>query len=271
MPLTLAQALGVSPDARCITTATAPFTIVHTNKAWSDQTGYKFTEIVGRECPFLKDSAAKALKQLTTAIETSTQVSVTIVDSTKGGHPCTIECEPIIGGTHFCATIKGMPPADSASPLRESRTAEQMEGADAAVSAPVSFVEQHRAKRPKRALQRTHLLDVLANTQDPLVLCSPEYPHVITHPNQAWLEMCGYDLEEVEGFTNSILAGPETDEAATARIVANAKALKPSCETVVNYKKGGVRFINQVHIQPVYDENDELAAFMSMLTEVDTR
>jgi len=40
-------------------------------------------------------------------------------------------------------------------------------------------------------------------------------------------------------------------------------------QTVVNYKKGGVRFVNQVRTLPVYDEEDELAAFMSMLSEVD--
>ena len=60
-----------------------------------------------------------------------------------------------------------------------------------------------------------------------------------------------------------------TDAAAIARIVKNAKQEKPSCETIVNYKKGGVKFLNQVQIKPLYDENDELAAFMSMLTEVD--
>ncbi len=81
--------------------------------------------------------------------------------------------------------------------------------------------------------------------------------------------MCGYTLEEVEGLTNAILAGPETDAAATARIVDAAKRHEPVDELIVNYKKGGERFLNQVHIRPVYDEKDELAAVMSMLTEID--
>ena len=39
--------------------------------------------------------------------------------------------------------------------------------------------------------------------------------------------------------------------------------------TVVNYKRGGVRFVNQVDVMPVYNEEDELEQFMAMLHEVD--
>ena len=56
------------------------------------------------------------------------------------------------------------------------------------------------------------LSDVIANEVDPYVICAKEAPHVILHPNQAWLEMCGYALEEVEGLTNKILTGPETSD-----------------------------------------------------------
>ena len=66
-----------------------------------------------------------------------------------------------------------------------------------------------------------------------------------------------------------MMSAGRTDKAALDRIAACAKACEPACETLINYKKGGTKFVNQVHIQPVFDENDELAAFMSMLTEVD--
>ena len=39
--------------------------------------------------------------------------------------------------------------------------------------------------------------------------------------------------------------------------------------TLVNYKKGGERFVNQVTVTPVYNDEDELEQFMAMLHEVD--
>jgi len=41
-------------------------------------------------------------------------------------------------------------------------------------------------------------------------------------------------------------------------------------QTVWNYKKGGERFLNQVTVLPLYDESHELAAFASILKEVDS-
>merc|ERR550514_1218735 len=81
--------------------------------------------------------------------------------------------------------------------------------------------------------------------------------------------MCGYLMEEVEGMTNKILTGPETDPERIADLLTCVRKLEPSVQSVVNYKKGGARFLNQVKTMPVYDENDELAAFMSLLHEID--
>jgi len=270
-PLSLAQALELTTECRIVTTATRPYTIVHTNRAWSELTQYKFTEAVGQTCSFLQGPATQtaALQLLEAAIEAKQKVNTTLINYTRYGDPieCTIECGPCVGGTHFYATVAGTPITDGsvaplatpAAPVEEER--EPLE--------PISFAEKHRNKRVKRTVDKMRLEEVIANTEDPIVLCSKDYPHVITHPNQAWLEMCGYALEEVEGLTNSILTGPLTDRAALERITACAKAGEPAIETLINYKKGGIPFVNQVHVQPVFDENDELAAFMSMLTEVD--
>ena len=51
---TLADALGLTEDARVVTTAEPPYTIVHTNTAWSKVTGYCFHEVFGKTCAFLQ-------------------------------------------------------------------------------------------------------------------------------------------------------------------------------------------------------------------------
>ena len=39
--------------------------------------------------------------------------------------------------------------------------------------------------------------------------------------------------------------------------------------TLVNYKKGNVKFVNQVTVMPVYNEDEELEQFMALLSEKD--
>jgi PAS domain S-box-containing protein len=228
---------------------------------------------VGKTCKFLQGPGTQqaALKALHTAVREQRKVTISLINYRQDGQPFrnVVECSPVRGGSHFYATLTGTPITDgSVAPIMRP-SSEVIPESGRPVLEPVCYAGRHVNKRPKRTLDKMQLLHALANNDDPIVICSKEYPHVITHPNQAWLDMCGYSLEEVEGMTNSILTGPETDAAAIARIVKNAKQEKPSCETIVNYKKGGVKFLNQVQIKPLYDENDELAAFMSMLTEVD--
>ena len=40
----------------------------------------------------------------------------------------------------------------------------------------------------------------------------------------------------------------------------------PSCPP--SDKKGGLRFVNQVRTMPVFNEDDDIAAFMSMMHEI---
>ena len=76
--------------------------------------------------------------------------------------------------------------------------------------------------------------------------------------------------QEVEGLSNKLLQGPETDQALLDDLMASVRRGEPSSATLVNYKKGGERFVNQVKVVPVYNENEEVEQFMAMLTEVDT-
>ena len=52
--------------------------------------------------------------------------------------------------------------------------------------------------------------------------------------------------QEVEGLTNSILSGPDTDPELLEELMNCVRRRKPTIQTLVNYKKGGVRFVNQV-------------------------
>jgi len=62
----------------------------------------------------------------------------------------------------------------------------------------------------------------------------------------------------------------ETDQTLLNDLMSSVRRGESSSATLVNYKKGGVRFVNQVQVMPVYNEEDELDSFMAMLHDVDS-
>ena len=245
--LSLADALAPTSAARIVTSLEAPHIVIHTNAAWAELTGWRFTEVAGKSLGFLQGpaTAGPELNVLHEAIHKKCPIETRVVNYMKDGTPfhCVIECAPVTGGTHFYATIMSEPITDGSVAPLERVVAPFVQPPPVNYSKRANAASQHHARR---TTEKVRLADVLANDFDPIVLCSKDYPHVITHPNQPWLEMCGYSLEEVEGLTNSILTGPETDPAATEDLLAAVRRCEPSVQTLVNYKKGGVRFINQV-------------------------
>jgi PAS domain S-box-containing protein len=264
-PLSLAQALAITDEARVVTTIDPPYSIIHTNKAWHDTCGYKFSEVAGKSCSVLQgpetEPEGRAIMQR--ALMARELVTVSLTNYRKDGTPFTntIECGPVSGGTHFYASIKSSA-AKAAAPMPPAQQH------DAPQAGPVNYASRQTG-RLRRFKSGPRLSEVLANSTDPIVLCSKDYPHAITRPNAAWCEMCGYASEEVEGKTNKILTGPLTDKEAIERLMSCVRREETAVETVVNYKKGGVPFLNQVTVAPVYDEQDELCSFMSMLREID--
>lgn len=51
--------------------------------------------------------------------------------------------------------------------------------------------------------------------------------------------------------------------------MASVRRCEPATGTLFNYKKSGERFVNQVQIEPVVDENNEITQFMAILHEID--
>ena len=273
-PISLTDALGLTNEPRIVTTSAHPHTIVHTNKAWFELTGYKFHEVCGRTCHFMQgeETSAAVLQELRMALTNYQPVVIELVNYKRDGTPFLnrISFQLVAGGTHWLATL-------SATTIDHGRRAavDRLPPAlqERVPLAPVNYSDpenyERATKRASRTTAKVRLHNVIDNTTDPIVLCSKDYPHEILHPNQPWVEMCGYTLEEVEGLTNKVLTGPETNENAIADLLRCVRNHEPSVQTVVNYKKGGARFLNQVKTLPVYDENEDIAGFMSMLKEVD--
>lgn len=94
----------------------------------------------------------------------------------------------------------------------------------------------------------------------------PDYP--ITFVNGAFCTITGYAPEEVIGRHCLFLQGPGTDQAAVTRIREAIAAARPVHERLLNYRKDGQAFWNQITISPVRDDQGWVTAFISVQTDV---
>ena len=81
----------------------------------------------------------------------------------------------------------------------------------------------------------------------------PDNPIVLA--NQSFLDMCGYTADEVVGRNCRFLQGPETDPAAIDQIRDDLAHDRETTIELINYRKDGSTFWNQLHISPVRDAN----------------
>ncbi|HCO00305.1 MAG TPA: hypothetical protein DIT31_08660, partial [Methylophaga sp.] len=77
----------------------------------------------------------------------------------------------------------------------------------------------------------------------------------ILYTNRAFTEMTGYQSEEVIGQSCLILQGEATPKVAIQSIKKALKEGRPYETTMLNYRKDGTTFWNQLNIAPVYDNN----------------
>ena len=94
----------------------------------------------------------------------------------------------------------------------------------------------------------------------------PDCPIVFV--NDAFCRMTGYGRGEVIGRNCRFLQGPATDTATVAAIRAGLRAGEALDVEIVNYRKNGEAFWNQVLIEPVRNAAGVLTHFVSNQTDV---
>jgi len=115
MVCSLANALDITDEPRVITRGSPPFSILHTNKAWSTLTGYKFAEVVNRSTSFLQgpETERDQLLKLQVACQQGQHAKVRVLNYTKEGEPFvnSLEVHPLRDAegvlTHWCGVLRG--------------------------------------------------------------------------------------------------------------------------------------------------------------------
>jgi len=97
----------------------------------------------------------------------------------------------------------------------------------------------------------------------------PDNPLVWVNPS--FTRVTGYEAEEVVGRNCRFLQGTATEEAAVDEIRAALAERRTLTTTLLNYRKDGTAFWNQLSISPVFDGEGELVSFVGVQTDVTER
>jgi PAS domain S-box-containing protein len=114
-----------------------------------------------------------------------------------------------------------------------------------------------------RALGATALAFTVADALD------PDQP--LMWVNSAFTATTGYSREEAIGRNCRFLQGPDTDPAARRHLRDAIDRGVSASVTLLNYRKDGSEFWNQVDISPVRDADGQVAHFVGIQTDVSAR
>ncbi|WP_242122097.1 PAS domain-containing protein [Sphingomonas lacusdianchii] len=109
-------------------------------------------------------------------------------------------------------------------------------------------------------------------TRMPMILTDPNQPdNPITFANKAFLDLTGYEEDEVLGRNCRFLQGAQTDRHAVAELRDAVEAHQAIALELLNYRRDGTPFWNAVFIGPVYDTEGTLRYFFASQLDVTRR
>ncbi len=105
-----------------------------------------------------------------------------------------------------------------------------------------------------------------------IVICDPNLPDCpIIYANPAFYRITGYSDEEVIGHNCRFLQGPGTNPRhiqAMRDAIEQGKAIDVE---IVNHRKDGSRFVNELHLSPVFGEDGEVRYILGIQHDVSAR
>ncbi|ARS89499.1 bacterio-opsin activator domain-containing protein [Natrarchaeobaculum aegyptiacum] len=93
----------------------------------------------------------------------------------------------------------------------------------------------------------------------------------LVYVNEAYEVITGYDTGEVIGRNCRFLQGEDSDESTIAEMAAAVDEERPVTVEILNYRKDGTEFWNEVTIAPVYDDDGELTNYVGFQNDVTAR
>ena len=105
-----------------------------------------------------------------------------------------------------------------------------------------------------------------------IVVCDPNLPDCpVIYANPAFYRITGYSEEEVIGRNCRFLQGPGTNPRhikALREAIENGKAINVE---IVNHRKDGTRFVNELHLSPIFGDDGEVRYIFGIQHDVSAR
>jgi PAS domain S-box-containing protein len=139
---------------------------------------------------------------------------------------------------------------------------------------PASFEGDEPAATINRVLadRRELALVALERTRMPIVITDPKAPNgPIVLANKAFLHLTGYRADEVIGRNCRFLQGPETAASDVAAIREGLASHNDVAVELLNYRKDGSTFWNQLGISPIFDKTGQLLYYFASQRDVTAR
>ena len=98
-----------------------------------------------------------------------------------------------------------------------------------------------------------------------------EAGNLLVYVNHGFEQLTGYSAEEVLGQNMRFLQGADTDRAAVDRMRAAIESEQEFTTELLNYRKDGTPFWNQISITPVKDAAGKVSHFVAVLHDLTER
>ncbi len=106
----------------------------------------------------------------------------------------------------------------------------------------------------------------------PIAIADPFEPDCpLVFVNDAFLKLTGYSEDEVLGRNCRFLQGPETREEDRQTLKDAIRNRETISHEILNYKKDGTPFWNELHMAPMLDDHGELLYFIATQVDVTDR
>ncbi|WP_187254561.1 EAL domain-containing protein [Alkalicoccus halolimnae] len=109
------------------------------------------------------------------------------------------------------------------------------------------------------------------NMSASIVITSAEHGHPIIYANPHFYEVTGYTPAEVLGLNCRLLQGEETDPATVRKIREAILNGKPITAEILNYRKNGASFWNELQLTPLFDTEGRVEHYIGLQRDVTDR
>jgi PAS domain S-box-containing protein len=116
--------------------------------------------------------------------------------------------------------------------------------------------------RPHEPLRLAAL--TIERTQVPMIMTDPcQWDNPIVLANKAFLDLTGYQAREVEGRNCRFLQGDSTSPLVIAEMRSALDEERDFAATLLNYRKDGSAFWNELSVSHIHDAEGELSYYLA--------